>query len=124
VKYKHLPSMGHNFAYSFVSLMNYVDTEHVVDELRTILRQSEQHELIINFLTGAVVPASVESPLLRQSIANYRHWLPIHAASHNVDMAHIKQLDIHLSGGHEKCDCVVHMTDDREKTYRIRLKEW
>ena len=43
--------MAHNFGHSFVSLMNYVGNDHIVNEIHSILPHL-QEPLRINFLDG------------------------------------------------------------------------
>jgi len=56
MKYKHIPSALHNFGHSFVSLNNYVDGECITDVLRQTINATGEHEVRIDFGTGAVVP--------------------------------------------------------------------
>ena len=40
MKYKHIDAVLHNFGHSFVSLMNYVDDEYILDVLPELARHS------------------------------------------------------------------------------------
>lgn len=56
MKYKHINAMLHNFGHSFVSSMNYVDDEYIIDVLTELAFQVSGHELEINFSTGHISP--------------------------------------------------------------------
>lgn len=124
MKYKHVPSMAHNFARSFVSGMNFVDGMHIVDELRRILRVLPDAALTIDVLHGQITPPSVHSAILTESVRRYQAWLPVHAQHHRVDRARIRQLELCFSGPGKHFRCVVVVADDRGRTHTISLKEW
>ncbi|AWY00274.1 hypothetical protein A8139_09885 [Marinomonas primoryensis] len=53
MKYKNIKSAIHNFGHSFVSLMNYVDEDYVIDEIGKIHKQG--YDIEINWLTREVI---------------------------------------------------------------------
>jgi hypothetical protein len=122
MKYKHIPSMAHNFAHSFVSLMNYVDDTYVVDEIQAIL-QHIQEPIYISFLEGVIRPATADSHVLQTASMRYRSWFSEHARRHNVDPASIRHLEISIARTKQGMRVVVEVTDDRGKTIRLHVDQ-
>ena len=119
MKYKHIDAMLHNFAHSFVSLMNYVDDRYICDVLDELARHAPGHEIDINFANGQVSPAGEYPAVLHKSIAYWRDWLPKHIAKHQLEAGRL--LDIHVRYrlvklGHE---IIVSATDDRGKEHKV-----
>jgi hypothetical protein len=99
MKYKNIKSMLHNFAHSFVSLMNYVDNKYIIDILSEIMKKAENKEVKIYFPSGKIEPPPNDHNKKRtidKSIGYYNDWLPKHAQSHNVELE--KLSNIHLVG--------------------------
>jgi hypothetical protein len=119
MKYKHIDSMLHNFEHSFVSLMNYVDGEYVIDVLPQVARAAPDYEIDINFADGKVFPPGEYPLILHKSIGYWREWLPKHMAHHRIEAARLS--DVHLRyrlvrNGHE---VIVFATDDRGKNHKV-----
>jgi hypothetical protein len=119
VKYKHIPSMLHNFGHSFVSLTNYVDDEYAIDLLPALLRGVPDRYLQIRFPSMRTLPDVEIGSTLRKSVAAWAEWLPEHMASHGIaaealpEIARLLFLDAH------GLRCRVSATDDRGKRYDI-----
>jgi hypothetical protein len=99
MKYKNIKSMLHNFAHSFVSLMNYYDDTYIIDILPKIIKKSENKEVKIYFPSGKIDPplhTHKKKRIIEKSIAYYKDWLPKHAQSHNVELERLS--DIHITG--------------------------
>ena len=92
MKYKNIKSAIHNFGHSFVSLMNYVDDDYIIDEMNKLVTNNKLNELSINFLTGQVEPKSIETKRIKKSISYYQEWLPKHLKSHEIEPSTINQL--------------------------------
>jgi hypothetical protein len=123
MKYKHVASMAHNFAHSFVSAINYVNDSYIVDELASILRNRHILEVRINFLTGMVEP-TLNSNLLDIAIEQYRRWLPNHAMGHRVDITKIIQLELVCVRATAPLNCTLFVQDDRGIQHQLSIQPW
>ena len=75
MKYKHIDAMLHNFGHSFMSLMNYVDGQYIVDVLSELASRSPIYEIDINFSNGSVFPSGDYPEVLHKSISYWKDWL-------------------------------------------------
>src|SRR3569832_2069866 len=69
MKYKHKDTKQHKFGHSFVSLMNYVDDQYILDLLPELARHSPGYEIDINFANGQVSPPCEYPAVLHKSIS-------------------------------------------------------
>jgi hypothetical protein len=122
MKYKHIPSMAHNFGHSFVSLMNYVGEAHIVDEIRRVLAQLDE-PLHINFLEGTITPATAQPDLLAASVRIYQSSFARHALSHDVDPSCIHQLELSITRTNTGITVMIEVQDDRGKQYRLPISQ-
>ena len=122
MKYKNIDSAIHNLGHSFMSGMNYVDNDHVMYEVRAIVRK-EPHELWINFSTGEIKPKSAQSERLLKSVTWYRSTLDDHLRRHNVVPEVLKDVMLHhkLTGSGDQT--VMLALDDRGVKHRVVVKE-
>ncbi|UTW09008.1 hypothetical protein [Pseudomonas benzenivorans] len=90
MKYKNIKSAIHNFGHSFVSLMNYVDQDYVIDEIGKIHNQG--YDIEINWLTREFSPAQLESERIKKSIGYWGDSLKKHCSSHNVNLESLSSL--------------------------------
>ena len=89
MKYKHLKSMAHNFAHSFVSDMNYIDGAYITDELRSVLRSVDGQRMTIHWLPESSLRGA-SSPRLKKSVDLYSASLPTHLKRHSMTAEHIE----------------------------------
>jgi hypothetical protein len=122
MKYKHIPSMAHNFGHSFVSLMNYVGETHIVDEIRRVLPQFHQ-PLHINFLDGTITPKTARSDLLVASVQVYQASFARHALSHDVDPTCIRQLELSIARTSIGIGVMIEVQDDQGKQYHLPIEQ-
>lgn len=114
--------MAHNFGHSFVSLMNYVGNEHIVDEIHRVL--SRIHEpLHINFLNGVITPNTAQSTLLIASVQAYQSSFAKHARSHYVDPACLEQLELSIAQTSTGIQVVIEVQDDRGTHYHLPITQ-
>lgn len=119
MKYKHIDAMLHNFGHSFVSLMNYVDDEYIIDVLSELAHQVPGHELDINFANGHVSPAGEYPAKLHKSIEYWMKWLPKHMENHRVTPSALPEVHLRyrlVRGGQE---VIVAARDDRGKDHKV-----
>jgi|SRR5688500_14551597 len=122
VKYKNIDSAIHNLGHSFMSGMNYCDGDHVMYEVRAIVRK-EPHELWINFSTGEIEPKSVKSDRLFKSVADYRSTLGDHLRRHNVDPDVLSDVTLHHRLTRLGGETIMLALDDRGVKHRVIVKE-
>ena len=94
--YKRLKSVAHNVAHSFLSLMNYVDDDHIVEDIFQTARSAGADHVVIDLMSGAVEPISVATPRVRKSIQRTRKWLPRQAAAEGCDPEAIRSFTLEI----------------------------
>jgi hypothetical protein len=86
VKYKVIPAAIHNFTHSFISLMNYVDDQYVMDILRDVIAKAPEKQVAIEWLPDPPVTSVPMPPTVQKSLGYYRATLPKHMQSHGIPM--------------------------------------
>src|SRR5574342_1345284 len=85
MKYKRIKSAIHNFGHSFVSLMNYVDGEYIIDLLPPLLRDLPGNALTVRFPAGTLEPDREYPSTLRKSVAYWAASYPDQLRSQGID---------------------------------------
>jgi hypothetical protein len=119
MKYKHINAMLHNFGHSFISLMNYVDDEYIIDVLAELAFQIPEHELEINFSTGQILPAGEYPIKLYKSIAYWKEWLPKHMEHHRITPSALSEVHLRFRLVRVGREVIVTTSDDRGKNYKV-----
>jgi len=119
MKYKHIDAMLHNFGHSFFSMMNYVDDQYIIDVLPELARESENHEIDINFSSGQIIPKANYPEVLFKSMAYWNEWLPKHIANHGLEMERISNINFHFRLLQINYEIIVSATDDRGKEHKV-----
>ena len=114
MKYKNIYSAIHNFGHSFLSLMNYVDGDYVIDEMVNI--HSKGHDIEIDWLNNTFIPEEETTPRIKKSMDLYLADLKRHMQSENVDVNRIKAMKLFWPARGEK---YMWARDDRGKEYKI-----
>lgn len=120
--YKRITSAIHNLAHSFVSLMNYVDDEYIIDILPDVLRGIPDHQLNIQFPTGQLLPAGVYPERLIKSVGYYTQDYLDHMRREGVDPATLRVIEIFIYVDNYGLRCRVEAEDDRGKHYEIQVQ--
>ena len=123
MKYKNIDSMLHNFGHSFVSLMNYIDDEYIIDILDSTLRALPSPRLEIRFPSQLIQPAGTYSPVLLKSVHHYAEWLPEHMQNHEIAAAAIPEVVLVIVGDRRGMHCDVRAVDDRGRLHDVRVQE-
>jgi len=118
MKYKNIPAAIHNFGYSFLSLMNYVDDDYVIDEINDIILKG--HDIEIDWINQKFYPPQKLNNRLSKSIKHYCSNLKNHLQSHNVDLVHIKEIKLYYPCRGRKYMWAI---DDRGQEYKINVSE-
>ena len=121
MSYKRIPSAIHNFAHSFVSLMNYVDDEYIVDVLPGILIAIPDHQLKIQFPDGQLVPTGTYPENLLKSVAYYAQCYKDHMVSEGIDPAKLRKAEFVIYGDLYGMHCRAEAEDDRGKHYENQV---
>jgi len=118
MKYKNIHSAIHNLGHSFLSLMNYVDGDYIIDELITI--RSKGFDIEIDWLNNTFMPEEQLTPRIKKSMAYYFENLTRNMQSQNVDMDRIRALKLYWPTKGRK---YMWARDDRGKEYKIFISE-
>ncbi|RKQ50322.1 hypothetical protein BXY85_1336 [Roseivirga pacifica] len=111
MKYKNINAFAHNFCHSFLSLMNYVDGDYVIDELTKVRRG----HIEIDFLQKTIIPVFLEKGRVKRSMGFYERFLKESATKENIDLSHIKTLKLIWEVNERLPKYLV--IDDRDKVY-------
>ncbi len=120
--YKRIPSAIHNFAHSFVSLMNYVDDQYIIDILPDVLRSIPDHRLKIQFPSGQLVPPGAYPASLLKSVGYYVQGYAGHMKREGVDPTILRETEIVIYGDLYGMHCRAEAEDDRGKHYRVEVQ--
>lgn len=113
VGYKRINSAIHNFAHSFVSLMNYVDGEYIIDLLPELLRETPGHEIRFSLLEATVSPQRDFHPAFMKSMGYYRNRVRSHLEAENVGPEIVRSLEFILFADINGPICRAEAIDDR-----------
>jgi len=117
MKYKILGSVAHNFSYSFLSWMNYVDNGYVFEDILIAARRANGERISVQWVPD-VPPTVFLSERVLKGIAHYKSWLPEFVEKSGADLAGIREFrtDIFLKSN-KQVAAEAHLVDDRGKKY-------
>jgi hypothetical protein len=118
MKYKNINAAIHNFAHSFVSLMNYVDNGYVIDDLTDIA--SLGLDIEIDWVKNTFMPEAAATPRIKKAMADYHSDMKRHFQSHQLDVNRISAMKFFWPAGGRK---YMWAEDDRGKQYTIYVSE-
>jgi hypothetical protein len=119
--YKRIGAAVHNFAHSFVSLMNYFEGEYIIDIIGKVVPQLQYGELRIKFPGGVIEPARDYPKALLASIKYYAQLLPRHLSNEGVLPELVIDLQIVISTTRRGLYYRVEATDNRGKAYSVQV---
>jgi hypothetical protein len=96
MKYKAIKSAAHNYAHSFVSLLNYGPDNYVMSYLAHAAAASGEPELRVDLLSGAAEPAPLLTAPVLRSIQGYVQCLPRHLESMNITAGAIRRATLRV----------------------------
>lgn len=117
VGYKRINAAIHNLAHSFVSLMNYVDGEYIIDLLPKLLSETPEQEIRFSLLDGTISPQRDLHPAFMKSIGYYRNRIKSHLESENVEPEIVRSLEFILFADINGPICRAEAIDDRGVTH-------
>jgi hypothetical protein len=119
VSYKRIGAAVHNFAHSFVSLMNYFDGEYIIDIVGKLVPHLPSGEFRIKFPGGGLDPSRGYPAPLLASVKYYDAWLPRHLVSEGVSPELIIRVEIVVESTPCGLYYRVEATDNRGKEYSL-----
>lgn len=120
--YKRIESAIHNLAHSFMSLMNYVDDQYVIDMLPKLVRETPGHEIRISLLDAAIHPKREYDPTFLKSVGYYRNRVRSHLESEDVDPDTVSSFEFIIYFDNDGPICVAEATDDRGVLHRTAAR--
>lgn len=121
VKYKHIPSLIHNFTDSYMSLVNHCAEGYCVDLLKSFLEKTPGTSAMVGWhpaLThGENVPVR-----LRENFSDYARWFPRLARSMGVDPNRILSVSTSFRLESGVVVASIKCEDDRGKIFSGRPK--
>ena len=112
MKYKNIVSAIHNFGHSFLSDMNYVDSDFVFNELRKL--HKKEYDVSIDWKTKEFSPKTLCSGRILKSIDTWHSSIHGHFEAHNLDFTRLKRFELLWNAGETP---KVVALDDRGKLY-------
>lgn len=120
--YKRIESAIHNLAHSFVSQMNWIDGEYIIDILPVVLHSIPDQQLKIQFPNGHLVPPGTYPERLMKSVGYYVQWYPDHMRREGVDPTMVRRAEIIIYVDRHELRCRAEAEDDRRKHYKIEVQ--
>jgi len=137
-KYTVLKSVAHNLGHSYLSLMNYVDGDYIVEHLFRQARETGQARVEIDVLAGTIAPEAFQTPVLTESVIRERTWFGrlVQSGGAALDMVSAVRMEIVFDfeatrpspnvPGLELAAyrCMVEIVDDRGRQHVANVPEW
>lgn len=137
-RYKVLPSIGHNFAQTFVGASREREEDHLLGRLLADARRTGEATLRLDILTGEATPAALVSSTLARVLERHVHGFPELVAGAHSDMQFIRgaRMELTFALGTERAVegagtrhespflCRVEIDDDKGKTWIAELSGW
>ena len=121
MSYKRIGSFIHNWSHSFLSLMNYVDDDYIIDELSRLLSDRGINEIVIDPLNKHIDPERARTKRLLKSLGYWTGALPQQRQRENVLEHELATFRLHITRPGTSLDCVARATDDRGKEYKVSV---
>lgn len=136
--HKTLKSVSHNFGHSFVSLMNYMETDYFLGLLLTEMRKTGLNKLEVDILNNKSQPKDLITRRIEKSISYWNKWFPELVVNSGSSMAFVKsaemiiEFDLSLSRPYPYDNeftenpylCRITIIDDNRKEYKKEQKGW
>ena len=137
-RYKVLKSIAHNLGHSYLSLMNYVDGDYIVEHLFRRAKETGESRVRIDVLRGTIQPEAFQTPVLAASAARERAAFGrlVQSGGAALDMVAAARMEIvfDLAGTRARWTvpglelaayrCRVEIVDDRGRHHTADVKEW
>ena len=136
--HKTLRSVSHNFGHSFVSLMNYIETDYFMGLLLKEMRRTKLNRLEVDILNNESLPKDLLTRKIRKSIGYWNKSFPELVKNSGSSMEFVKsakmiiEFDLTLSREYPQDKrfienpyvCDITILDDNGKEYKKQQKGW
>jgi len=136
--HKTLKNVSHNFGHSFVSLMNYMETDYFLGLLLTEMRKTGLNKLEVDILKNKSEPKELLTRKISKSIGYWTRWFPQLVEDSGSSMDFVKsaemtiEFDLTLSRPYPHDNrfienpyvCGIKIIDDNGKEYLKEQKGW
>jgi len=136
--HKVLKSVSHNFGHSFVSFMNYMETDYFLGLLQTQMQKTELNRLEVDILNNESQPKELLTRKIQKSINYWNKWFPELVENSKSSMVFVKsakmviEFDLTLSRLYPHNNkftenpymCEITIIDDNGKEYKKEQKGW
>jgi hypothetical protein len=136
--HKTLKSVSHNFGHSFVSFMNYMETDYFLGLLQTEMRKTELNRLEVDILNNESQPKELLTRKIQKSINYWNKWFPELVENSKSSMEFVKsakmiiEFDLTSSRQYPHDNrftenpyvCEITIIDDNGKEYKKEQKGW
>ncbi len=115
--------MTHNFVHSFLSDMNYVDGNFIVNDLDQIAKKSPEVVHSITWIPMDELEFKNYTERVKKSIGFYADSLPSHLKSHKIEVQHISKFSINFfMQKNGEVAFIAEIEDDRGKLYQSDVR--
>ena len=136
--HKVLKSVSHNFGHSFVSFMNYMETDYFLGLLQAEMQKNELNRLEVDILNNESQPKELLTRKIQNSINYWNKWFPELVESSKSSMKFVKsakmviEFDLTQSRLYSLNNkftenpyiCEITIIDDNGKEYKKEQKGW
>ena len=136
--HKVLKSVSHNFGHSFVSFMNYIETDFFLGLLLKEIRKTKLNRLEVDILNNESQPKELLTPKILKSIGYWNKSFPQLVENSGSSMEFVKsakmtiEFDLTLSREYpfdkrfteNPYVCEITILDDNGKEYKTSQKGW
>ena len=136
--HKVLKSVSHNFGHSFVSFMNYMETDYFLGLLQTEMQKTELNRLEVDILNNESQPKELLTRKIQKSINYWNKWFPELVENSKSSMEFVKsakmviEFDLTLNRPYPHNNkftenpymCEITIIDDNGKEYKKEQKGW
>lgn len=137
-KLKVLKSIGHNLAHSFLSLMNYIDDDYIIEHIFGIAKSTSKTFITVDVLNQSIQPVEYCTPSIIKSLhylkSDFLRLLQAEHLSYDHINSAIITIDFDLSKTQlsknvpslelAKYDCNVKIVDCNGKCHKASVVEW
>lgn len=129
-KLKLLKSIGHNTVHSYLSLMNYVEDDYMVNYLHKHAKVNNTATINIDIFNQTITPAPTKHSIINDSLFDLKTDFLRLLKGAGIDVNDVISATVNLEflktneniGRHY--NCIVEIVDKNQKLHSIKVKEW
>jgi len=129
-KLKLLKSIGHNTVHSYLSLMNYVEDDYMINYLHKHAKANDTASINIDILNQVITPVATSHSIITESLFDLRtdFLRLLDGAGLNVNDLVSATVNLEFIKTNENIgrhyNCSVKIVDKNQKVHSISVKEW